>query len=315
MNNNNDREYHLGFSYFNKIGPTRLKRLENYFPNLKEAFHAQHSDLLLAGLPTKLISEFIAWRSSFSLNHVLQELNEKKIKFVTWQDKNYPSILREIPASPPILYFKGQLLERKRPRLAVVGSRKPSIYAKRIIQKLLPKIINRGIEIVSGLALGVDSWAHQVVIAQQGITLAILGSGLDANRLYPSSNRSLAENIINCGGAIISEFSPNTPPAKQNFPQRNRLISGLSQATLVIEAKARSGALITANYALEQNREVLAVPGSIFSELSEGPNNLISQGAQSVSTAEDILEILAVENIPLTTTELNNKKAKKLRLI
>jgi len=310
-NNYNHREYHLGFSYFNKIGPVNLAKLENYFPNLAEAFWANSFNLIKAGLNSKLINEFILWRPSFCLEKTLNDLEKKQIHFITWHDQSYPKILKEIFAPPPILYFKGQLNKGKKNRLAVVGSRKHSAYAEKIITELLAPVIKAGIEIVSGLALGVDSLAHQATINYQGTTIAILGSGLDANYLYPPSNRQLAEDIINSGGGLISEFPPATPPYKYNFPQRNRIISGLAQATLVIEAKAQSGSLITAHYALEQNREVAAIPGNIFSEFSLGTNNLIKLGAKMVTKAEDILEIFRLENIPLTTNQINANKIKK----
>ncbi|MFA6995514.1 MAG: DNA-processing protein DprA [Patescibacteria group bacterium] len=311
--NEKNRQYHVGFSYFNKIGPMNLQKLENYFPNLLEAFKGSSSDLAQAGLHPNIISEFINWRQSFDLENILDKLIKKQINFVTWHDQAYPAILKEIPAPPPILYFKGNLGGEERNRLAVVGSREHSAYAEKVIAELLPTIIKEKIEIVSGLALGVDSLAHQATLNNQGITLAILGSGLDSNYIYPRSNYRLAENIISSGGALISEFPPITPPYKQNFPQRNRIISGLAQATLVIEAKAKSGSLITANYALEQNREVAAIPGSIFSEFSIGPNNLIAAGAKTVTNPKDVLEIFKIK-ILNNKTPLNSQKIIKKHL-
>jgi DNA processing protein len=175
--------------------------------------------------------------------------------------------------------------------LAVVGSREHSPYAARAVEALLPPISRAGITIVSGLAHGVDALAHQSALDGGGSTIAVLGSGLSHARLYPSANRGLAERIITNGGLLLSEFPPQTAPLKQNFPRRNRIISGLAQATLVIECREKSGALITAACALEQNREVLAVPGEISYEFSRGPNNLIKQGAKTITKAEDILEI------------------------
>lgn len=306
-----NREYHVGFSYFNKIGPVNLQKLENYFSNLIEAFKGNYFDLTKAGLNPNLIGEFINWRQSFNLERALDELIKKQINFVTWHDQVYPAILKEISAPPPILYFKGNLRGEKINRLAVVGSRKHSVYAEKVIAELLPAIIKEGIEIVSGLALGVDSLAHQITLNNQGVTIAILGSGLDSNYIYPHSNYRLAENIIKSGGGLISEFPPTTPPYKQNFPQRNRIIAGLSQATLVIEAKARSGSLITANYALEQNREVAAIPGSIFSEFSIGPNNLIAAGAKTITNSEDILEIFKIKTPSNNSFPNNSQKIKK----
>lgn len=287
---------HLGFSYFGKIGPVKLQKLENYFPNLTNAFAATGFYLEQAGLSSKLAGEFIYWRQSFCPEKVIGELEKEKINFITWHDPAYPRLLLEIPAPPPILYYQGELNGEIKNRLAVVGSRKHSAYAEKATAELLPPLIEAGIEIVSGLALGVDSLAHQTTLNHQGKTLAVLGSGLNPANIYPWSNRRLAENIITSGGALISEFPPDTPPYKQNFPQRNRIISGLCQATLIVEAKDKSGALITANFALEQNREVLAVPGNIFSEFSAGPNKLIKAGAKTITAAEDILEVFKIES-------------------
>ncbi|MFA5024422.1 MAG: DNA-processing protein DprA [Patescibacteria group bacterium] len=292
----NDRQYLIGFSYFLKIGPVKLQKIEAYFSNLAAAFWASGLELEKAGLEPKLTGEFINWRRTFNLEAVLNELNKEKIKFITWHDENYPKLLLEIPAPPYILYYRGNLAPGGPNRLAVVGSRKHSAYAEKTINELLPKIIEMKTEIVSGLAKGVDSLAHQAALNFKGRTLAVLGSGLNAKNIYPTINRSLAENIIRNGGALISEFPPDTPPLKQNFPRRNRIISGICQATLIIEAPAKSGALITANYALEQNREVLTVPGNIFSEFSTGPNNLIKAGAKTITIPEDILEVFKLEN-------------------
>jgi DNA processing protein len=290
-NSRNDRFYYLGFSYFNKIGPSTMQKLENYFPDLATAFAADSTNLAKAGLNYRLISEFINWRHSFSLEKVFEELEKEKINFLTWAEEDYPSLLKEIPSPPPILYYKGTLTSVNKNRLAVVGSRQNSAYSEKVINELLTPIVAAGVEIVSGLALGVDSLAHQVALDNKKITLAVLGSGLNPNHIYPRANRNLAENIIASGGAILSEFPPATPAYRQNFPQRNRIISGLASAVLIIEAKEKSGALITANFALEQNREILAVPGNIFSEFSAGPNNLIKAGAKTITDYRDILEI------------------------
>lgn len=299
-NTNANRIYYLGFSYFNKIGPSGIQKLENYFPDLTTAFSANAFDLEKAGLNSKLVSEFINWRRSFCPEKVLEELAKEKINFLIWSDADYPPLLKEIPSPPPILYYKGRLINENKNRLAVVGSRKNSAYSEKIIKELLSPVVTIGIEIVSGLALGVDSLAHQIALDNKRITLAVLGSGLNSNNIYPSINRRLADNIIASGGALLSEFSPATPAYRQNFPQRNRIISGLSQAVLIIEAKKKSGALITANFALEQNREVMAVPGNIFSEFSAGPNNLIKAGAKTITNFYDILEIFKLTDYLIT---------------
>ncbi len=213
-----------------------------------------------------------------------------------WHDEEYPKLLLEINAPPPILYYKGNvnILTQKNNYLAIVGSREHSAYSNKIISELIPDLINREIVIVSGLAHGVDTLAHQETVLQKGKTIAVLGCGLNKNIIYPYSNRALADKIIKNNGLLLSEFPPKTSPLKHNFPQRNRIIAGLCQATLVVESKAKSGSLITAYQALDQNREVLAVPGNIFSEFSQGPNNLIRKGAKTVLDSDDILEVFGL---------------------
>ena len=296
--NYEDKNYYLAFSYFQKIGPINMKKLEKFFPSICRAWFANAGELERAGLRPSLISDFTTWRKSpaAAIANMLGELKKEKISFITWKDPDYPVLLREIAVPPPVLYYKGKIDESAGKRLAVVGSRKFSAYGDKAISELLPKLIGSGIEIISGLALGIDALAHRKTLELKGKTWAILGSGLDSKNIYPASNRGLAEDIINHGGALISEFPPGTPPYKQNFPQRNRLIAGLAQATLIIEAKIKSGALITAGWALEENREVLAVPGNIFAEFSAGPNELIKSGARPITAAADILEIYGLNS-------------------
>jgi len=310
---NNQEQALLGFNYFSKIGPVKMKKIENYFSDLAKAFWATSFNLERAGLEPNLVRDFIAWRPTFHLEATLTELKQEEINFITWHDASYPRLLLEISSPPYILYYKGLfpkekvITQRIVNRLAIVGSRKHSAYADKIITELLPTLISAKIEIISGLAKGIDALAHQATLNHRGKTIAILGSGLSAKNIYPRSNQILAKEIIKSGGALISEFPPQTPPLKQNFPQRNRIISGLSPATLIIEAPGKSGALITAQHALEQNREVLAIPGNIFSEFSEGPNNLIKAGAKVVTKLEDILEIFKIEKVKMIKTTKQQK--------
>jgi len=290
-------QYYLAFSYFFKIGPAKLKRLEVFFPNIAAAFHAQAYYLERAGLEPSLAAEFIRWRKTFDISRTLAELAASGTRFITWHDPLYPALLEQIPYPPPVLFYWGDWQperEIKPRRLAVVGSRQPSAYAAKVIGELLPPIITSGVEIISGLALGVDALAHQATVMNNGRTIAVLGSGLDEDHIYPRENRPLLKNILASGGLVISEFPPGVPALKTNFPRRNRIIAGLAQATLIVEARVKSGALITAGAALEQNREVLAVPGNIFSELSAGPNNLIKEGAKSATCPEDIGEVFGL---------------------
>lgn len=306
------RRCHLGFSHFQKIGPLKLRALEKYFTDLNRAWSASRSELERAGLKAELAREFAEWRSSFQMTVALSELEKENIDYVTWHETTYPSILKEISVPPPLLYYRGLLDGIEHQRLAVVGARQHSAYAEKVITEILPPVISAGIEIVSGLALGVDTLAHRAAIEVSGRTIAILGSGLKADLIYPGTNRRLAAEIITTGGALISEFPPQTPPYRQNFPQRNRIIAGLAQATLVIESRQKSGALITAAYALEQNREILAVPGNIFSEFSDGPNRLIGSGAKIILSAEDVLDVFKVPTDTPMAIEIGAKGSSRL---
>ena len=235
---------------------------------------------------------------------------------MTWHDKQYPKLLLEINAPPPLLYYRGDIATLNQANnLAIVGSREHSSYSNKIVSELIPVLIEKKIVIVSGLAHGVDTLAHQETLSHQGKTIAVLGCGLNKNVIYPYNNRVLADKIIKNNGLLLSEFPPKTNPLKQNFPQRNRIIAGLCQATLVIESRAKSGSLITAYQALDQNREVLAFPGNIFSEFSQGPNNLIQRGAKVILNFNDVLEIFKLnEDIKTKKGNRSNKNSKSNEL-
>lgn len=228
------------------------------------------------------------WLADGGLERECGAIEENNLQVICWHEPSYPNILRTIACPPPVIFIKGQLSPDYATTIAVVGSRRASYYGQGVIRCLIPTLAKSGLTIMSGLALGIDTAAHWSAINSHGKTLAVLGSGL-AN-IYPPQNKSLADKIVASGGALISEFPPLTAPFAKNFPQRNRLISGLSHSVLVVEAAKRSGALITARFALEQGRDLLAIPGSIFSPLSEGTNSLISQGAYPITTAADIIE-------------------------
>jgi len=202
--------------------------------------------------------------------------------------KNYPKLLKEIYDPPQTLYVNGPLKSKEKYPLAVVGTRKVSLYGQKITRSLVKVLAQAGFTIISGLALGVDGIAHQTTLDVGGRTIAVLGSGLDI--IYPSSHQQLAQKIIESNGVIVSEYEPKSRPSKWTFPARNRIVAGMSLGTLVIEAPKKSGALITARFALEQGREVFAVPGSVYNENSAGCNLLIKMGAKPVTKPEDILE-------------------------
>lgn len=218
------------------------------------------------------------------------------MRTISADDAHYPARLKQIH-KPPLLYVRGEMTDPDEPCFAVVGTRAPTPYGKQIVGELVEPLARAGLTIVSGLALGIDALAHEAALRAGGRTIAVLGGGADDDSIYPVANRNLAFRIIKEGGAVISEFPPGTESFKSNFPQRNRIISGLSIGVLIIEAKEGSGSLITARAALDQNREVFAVPGDITRQTSVGPNNLIKMGARPVTTASDILEALGLENL------------------
>ena len=207
---------------------------------------------------------------------------------INLKHKNYPQLLKEIYDPPEKLYLLGKLKSKEKYPLAVVGTRRISSYGRQITMSLVKALSQAGLTIISGLALGTDGLAHQTALDVSGRTIAVLGSGLDI--IYPSAHKKLAQEIIKSGGAVVSEYPLNTRPSKWTFPARNRIVAGMCLGTLVIEAPKRSGALITARFALEQGREVFAVPGSIYTENSAGCHILIKMGAKPVTKPEDILE-------------------------
>ncbi|MEK7134988.1 MAG: DNA-processing protein DprA, partial [Patescibacteria group bacterium] len=215
-----------------------------------------------------------------------------KIEIIKKSSRHYPEILKEIPNAPKQLYVRGHLPKDHNLNFAIVGTRTASDYGRTLAFKIAKELAELGFNIISGLALGIDTQAHLGALEGKGKTTAVMGSAIDDNSIYPSENLNLVQKIISSGGAVISEYEPGTKSEIWFFPERNRIISGLSRGVLIVEAPEKSGALITARVALEQNREVFAIPGSIFSKNSMGTNNLIKSGAKMVTTVDDILEEL-----------------------
>lgn len=290
-----DLKYWNAINLNTRIGPVKFKKLYNNFETMEEVWKADSLKLLKCGLKEKDINYFLARRQSIDVDSEFEKLRKENIELITIKNKKYPKLLKEIFTPPPVLYIRGKI--DMNPCIGVVGTRKYSSYGRQAVENIVRDLTLSNITIISGLALGIDALAHMETIKNDGQTYAILGSGVNQNSIYPSCNRVIAEKILEKGGAIISEYPYGTPPLKQNFPARNRIISGLSLAILVVEAPKESGALITANFALEQNRDVFAVPGTIFSKNSEGTNNLIKKGAATVTTASDILEELNLKEI------------------
>jgi len=293
--------YWVGLSRCLKLGPTRLALLRGQFKSLAEVWSASLSQLKNAGLDAATAQVVREHCRQTDLANSWQEINDLGLKVITIDDPAYPKLLRQIYDPPALLFYRGDLAAWQATCLAVVGTRRATSYGTNVTAQLVEPLARAGLTIVSGLAYGIDTVAHRTTLSAGGLTLAILASGLD--QIYPTANKSLAQDIVHKGGAIISEFPPGTAPLKQNFPFRNRIIAGLSAATLVIEAAPGSGSLITARSALEANREIFAVPGSILSPVSQGTNELIKLGAHLVTTASDVLNVLGLANLPRRALE------------
>ena len=287
----NPSKYFNAFNLIDNIGPIAFKKILNYFGSLNIAWKSEINEFKQAGLNQFTIEQIRKQRPNINPDYEMERLEKEKIKIITIQDESYPKLLKEIYAPPAILYIRGSFKPSDKFSLGVVGTRKLSNYGQQITPKITSELSQSGLTIISGLAKGIDTIAHQAAIDNNGRTIAVLGSGIDSKSVYPAINKYLAEKITE-NGAVISEFPINTKPLAQNFPQRNRIVSGLSLGILVIEAPEKSGAMITARNALEQNRDVFAIPGDILSNNSMGPNNLIKMGAKLVTKTNDILEEL-----------------------
>ncbi|MEK7189026.1 MAG: DNA-processing protein DprA [Patescibacteria group bacterium] len=301
----NQLKYWVGFTFLQNIGPARFSKLRKSFPTLEQAWNAPLSKLEELGFTENALSEFIRVRREINLDQELEKLARENISVVTVDDEDYPKLLKEIYYPPFLLYCRGALPQPEEFLLAVVGSRKYSTYGKQMTQRLVAGLSQNQLTIVSGLALGIDGIAHETALENHAKTIGVLGCGIEKSNIYPATNRMLGERIIAKGGCIISEHPIGTPPFKSNFPRRNRIIAGLSLGVLVVEAAEKSGALITAQHAVEQNRDVFAVPGNATSESSVGTNNLIKQGARAVTDASEILESL---NLKQATNYLDAQK-------
>jgi DNA processing protein len=282
-------QYWVGFNIVPGIGPAKFRALHDYFGSAESAWRAGESALRQVGLDQRALESLLDVRRQLDLPAEMAQIEAAGIQLLTWDDDDYPTYLKEIPDPPPVLFVRGELQLQDQWAVAVVGTRRASPYGRLATERLAGDLARSGVTIVSGLARGVDSIAHQAALDAGGRTIAVLGSGL--GHIYPAEHRRLAGQIAS-RGALVTEFHPDTPPEAGNFPRRNRIISGLSLGVLVVEAGERSGASITANCALEQGRDVFAVPGNITSRTSIGTNRLIQHGAKLVLRAEDILEEL-----------------------
>jgi DNA processing protein len=284
-----DIRYWVGFNRVSGIGAARLRALLDYFGDLEIAWNAQTHDLQQAGLDRRSLARLLKARASLDLDAEVERLERAGVHVLTWDDAAYPSNLRKVYNAPPILHVRGRIEKRDEWAVAVVGTRRASVYGKEAARMVSRGLAQAGVTIVSGLARGIDTVAHRACLEAGGRTLAVLGCGVDVN--YPASNARLAAEIVQ-RGALVSEYALGTRPDARNFPPRNRIISGLTLGTVVVEADMTSGARITSGFALEQGREVFSVPGSIFARGSRGTNDLIQQGAKLITSVADVLEEL-----------------------
>lgn len=277
----------VGLNFVGDIGSVRLGRLLEYFGSAEKILSAPEDKLIrIQGIGQELAQRITSLKKQ-DLAKELSLAEKYGLRIITIDSPDYPRNLKNIPGAPIVLYVKGELREEDKLSIAVVGSRRASLYGLRCAEKFAAQLSGYGFTIVSGMARGVDTYAHRGALRRMGRTIAVIGSGFC--EVYPPENEKLCAEIAE-NGAVVSEFPLHTLPLRQNFPRRNRVISGLSLGVLVVEAARNSGALITADFALEQGREVFALPGKVDSGNSFGPNELIKQGAKTVTSAEDIIE-------------------------
>ncbi len=298
-------KYWLAINKIPQLGPVSIKRLWEHYGSIKDVWEADEGSLYkIEGLNKSAIKSFVENRHKINLEEELEAVQDSKVEVLTLDDEEYPQQLKNIYDPPSVLYIKGKGIEPDTNALAIVGTRKASRYGKEIAQKLAFELSSLGITVVSGMALGIDTLAHQGALEAKGKTIAVFGCGVDV--IYPTSNRDLAKRIES-SGALVSEFPLGTGTERGHFPRRNRIISGLSLGTIVVEGHYDSGAMITAKHALDEGREVFAVPGNVELDQSKGPHWLIKQGAKLVESAEDVLEELKFQ-IPGSKTQTQRIK-------
>ncbi|MCY3802407.1 MAG: DNA-processing protein DprA [Chloroflexi bacterium] len=285
-----DEKYWSALATVTAIGPAAMLRLYDRFEDMSLAWSASRSELIEAGITRDRAARVVEERRRIDPDLEMERVESANARLITFGSAAFPPLLREIPSPPAVLYVQGGFTEQDLTRtIAMVGTRRISPYGRQITSLLAADLAAAGLTVISGLAFGVDGAAHRAALDAGGRTVAVLGTGIDI--VYPAKHRGLAEEVAK-SGAVVTEFPPGTKPAGENFPQRNRIISGLSMATLVTEAPVKSGALITASFANHQGRDVLAVPGDVFSVNSAGCNALIRDGAVMARNADDALETI-----------------------
>lgn len=285
-----DIKYWIWLSRLEGLSPKTLMELLERYKTPKELCNKTKEELILDGIKEKQADEIVNPKYRHNLDKYLEYMNNNNIELINIYDEDYPDRLKVIYDPPVVLYVKGNKKILKEKGISIVGCRLCTKYGEKIAKKLSYNLSLNNINIISGLAKGIDSFAHRGTLMAHGRTLAVVGCGLD--RVYPQENKKLFDEIISNGGAVISEYIIGTKPLAQNFPRRNRIISGLSDGVVVIEAREKSGTLITVDFALEQGKNIYAVPGNIDSPNSYGTNELIKQGAKIITNMQDILEDL-----------------------
>ncbi len=282
-------KYWVWLSKIPNLGSKKTNQLIEIYKNPETIWNLKYEDLIqVEGIGDATAKNIVNLEYRKNLDKYLDYMNKYNIDIITIKDNIYPEKLKQIYSPPTVIYIKGnkEILNEK--SIAIIGCRDCSTYGKNAAREIAYELSNKGINIISGLAKGIDSFAHIGAVQAKGKTIAVLGNGLDT--VYPKENVNLAKAIIDNDGALISEYIIGTKPEKMNFPARNRIVSGLSDGVVVIEAKQRSGSLITVDFALEQGKEVYALPGNIYSKNSIGTNELIKQGAKCITNIDDILE-------------------------
>jgi DNA processing protein len=294
MQDNKQLSYLNALNIINGVGPQKMRKLMAFFSSPQEAWTANLQSLIQSGIGEALAGKVIAKRAGINPEQEWLKMEKENIQMIIETDQHYPQLLKEIPTAPYILYMKGEM-DLNAPMVSIVGSRKHSDYGSRVAYAFAKDLAKAGITVISGMAYGIDSIAHRGALDAGGKTIAVLGDSLDDKNIYPASNLNLSREI-SANGCLLSDYPIETPAGiPGNFPARNRIVAGLSMGTLIVEAGEKSGTLITANLALEFNRDVFAVPGPIFSPQSLGTNDLIKKGAKAVTSIRDILEELQLE--------------------
>lgn len=300
----NNRDSLIWLNNITGVTNRTIEKLENYYESLENIWLSCDEEILsLKNISTKVKNEIIKCKNKSYYDKVIEEIENKDVKVITILDENYPKRLRDIYDCPKVLYIKGTMPEDDENILAIVGARKATIYGKWAASKIANDLLDRGITLISGMASGIDTEVHISAIKKNKKNIAVLGCGVDV--IYPKSNKNVYSKIIE-NGCVISEFPLGTQPLRHNFPQRNRIISGLSLGVVVIEASEKSGSLITATHAAEQGKDVFALPGNINSIYSIGTNKLIKDGAKLVLDVEDILEeIRELKDVKVSSKKRN----------